>query len=95
MGRVYEAEDTHLERRVAIKVLPIEYSEDPGFRERFLREARLAASLNHPNLVAVYDAGESQDSWGPYLVMELVEGQSLRDLLMTRGPCRAALAALP
>lgn len=81
MGTVYVAEDTVLGRRVAIKSLTI--SPVPGqrhFRTRFLREARAASLLNHPHIATVHDYGETEDGQ-PYLVMELVDGQSLSDLL--------------
>src|SRR5688500_10291908 len=58
MGVVYRAEHLHLDRTVALKVLSPDLSKDQGFRERFLRESRLAASLDHPSVVTVYDAGE-------------------------------------
>ena len=79
MGQVFAARDELLDRRVAVK-LPSTPSK--GASERFRREARAAASLNHPNVVSVYDWGE--DANGPFLVMELVDGQSLRDVLHTR-----------
>jgi serine/threonine protein kinase len=81
MGTVYVAEDTLLGRRVAIKSLII--PPVPGqrhFRTRFLREARAASLLNHPHIATVHDYGETEDGQ-PYLVMELVDGQSLSDLL--------------
>ena len=81
MGTVYVAEDTLLGRRVAIKSLKI--ASVPGqthFRTRFLREARAASRLNHPHIATVHDYGETEDGQ-PYLVMELIDGQSLGDLL--------------
>ncbi len=79
MGAVYRGRQLSLDRGVAIKILPPSIAERPGFRERFAREARALAKLNHPNIVAVYDYGQA----GPYamLVMELVDGASLRDVL--------------
>jgi tetratricopeptide (TPR) repeat protein len=74
MGIVYRATDLDLKRQVAVKLLPDRVS-SPDARERFLREARAAAALNHPNIVAVYDVGEDQGL--PFFVMELVEGRSL------------------
>lgn len=81
MGTVYLAEDTVLGRQVAIKSLTIPVV--PGqrhFRTRFLREARAASHLNHPHIATIHDYGETEDGQ-PYLVMELVSGQSLSDLL--------------
>jgi serine/threonine protein kinase len=59
MGEVYRARDEHLQRFVALKILSPRFAEDEEFRERLLRESRLAASLDHPNVVPVYDAGEA------------------------------------
>src|SRR5215510_4978086 len=82
VARVHRAVDHHLERDVAIKVLDDDQarSADPAGRDRFLREARSAARLHHPHLVTVYDAGEL------FLVMELVDGQSLATLIAQRAP---------
>ncbi|MCM3905303.1 MAG: tetratricopeptide repeat protein [Pyrinomonadaceae bacterium] len=77
MGVVYLAEDTHLARRVAIKFLS---SPDRHYRARFLREARAVSALSHANIGAVYDYGETDDGQ-PYIVMELVKGQTLGQLL--------------
>ena len=79
MGEVYQARDTRLGREVAIKILPPEVSSNPERLKRFEKEARSASSLNHPNIVTVYDIGESGGT--SYIAMELVEGQTLRDLL--------------
>lgn len=92
MGVVYRARDETLDREVAVKVLSPSVSEGQ-FHERFLQEARLAASLSHPNLVAVYDAGEDEETGRPFLVMELVEGESIRDWMAARGPRPPAQAA--
>lgn len=83
MGIVYRAKDSVLGREVALKVLPQEVMRDAGRRRRFLKEARLAAAINHPNLVAIYDVGEEAERI--YLAMELVDGRSLRDELSS-GP---------
>src|SRR6188508_2005403 len=83
MGEVYRAQDDRLGRSVAIKVLPSEVSSDPDRRRRFEREARAIAALNHPHICAVHDVGH-QDGVD-YLVMELLDGESLADRLV-RGP---------
>jgi len=79
MAEVYRGRDARLGRDVAVKILRTELAADPTFIARFRREAQAAASLNHPHIVAVYDTGE--DSGVPYIVMEHVEGQTLRDVL--------------
>jgi hypothetical protein len=79
MGIVYEAVQTSLKRPVALKVLRPELAQDPGFVERFRREGRLQASIEHPNVLDVYEVGES--SHGLFLAMRLVPGQTLLDLL--------------
>jgi predicted Ser/Thr protein kinase len=84
MATVYLARDTVLGRHVALKVLADHLAEDEGFRARFLREARLAARLSHPNVVRVYDAGD--DERGLSIVMEYVEGEPLDAELRRRGP---------
>lgn len=87
MAEVFESQDTRLGRRVAIKILRPDLAQDPTFQSRFRREAQSAASLNHPNIVAIYDTGEDKlEEVGnttvvPYIVMEYVDGQTLRQLL--------------
>ncbi|MGI8333548.1 Stk1 family PASTA domain-containing Ser/Thr kinase [Actinomadura scrupuli] len=83
MAEVYRARDQRLDRIVAIKTLRSDLARDPTFQARFRREAQSAASLNHPSVVAVYDTGEDTmgDTLIPYIVMEFVEGSTLRDLL--------------
>ena len=80
MGEVYRARDTRLGREVAIKVLPAALSSDPGRLKRFEREARSASSLNHPNILTIYDIGTSDST--SYIAMELVEGVPLRARLL-------------
>ena len=85
MARVYRARDVRLERDVAIKILSPPFSDDPAFAERFLAEARAAASLSHPSLVHVYDSGS--DGTAHFIVMELLDRhRSLRDEIDARGP---------
>ena len=84
MGVVYEATQVKLHRRVAVKVIARHLSSDPDFVKRFEREARVAASIDHPNVVSVHDFGE-QDGVR-YMVMALVEGQDLGAELKARGP---------
>src|SRR5207237_7160899 len=83
MGQVYKAQDTRLNRTVAIKVLPQEISAKPEAKARFEREAQAIAALNHPNICTLYDVGE-QDGTN-FLVMELLEGETLAQRL-ERGP---------
>src|ERR1700751_108590 len=75
MGEVYRAKDMRLERTVAIKILPEQLSSDPIRKQRFEREAKTIASLNHPHICVLHDVG-SQDGIS-YLVMECVEGETL------------------
>ncbi|RII11253.1 Serine/threonine-protein kinase PknB [Streptomyces sp. YIM 130001] len=83
MAEVYLAHDTRLGRTVAVKTLRVDLARDPSFQARFRREAQSAASLNHPAIVAVYDTGEDYvDNISiPYIVMEYVDGSTLRELL--------------
>jgi tetratricopeptide (TPR) repeat protein len=83
MGEVYRARDTRLDRDVAIKVLPAEFAADPERLRRFEQEARAVAALSHPNILDVHDVGTHEGS--PYLVTELLEGESLRDRLRGGG----------
>jgi len=83
MGSVYRAEDTKLQRAVALKFLPPSLAADPAARKRLLNEARTAGRLNHPNIAGIYEIVDSGDM--PFIAMELVEGESLRETL-TRGP---------
>src|SRR2546428_4927194 len=83
MGEVYRARDEKLNRDVAIKVLPAMFSQDADRLRRFEQEAQAAGTLNHPNILAVYDLGTHDDA--PYVVSELLEGETLRERLDT-GP---------
>ena len=80
MGEVYRARDESLDREVAIKVLPKELASDPDRLRRFEQEARAAAALNHPNILAVYGFSTTEEH-APYLIAELLQGQTLRDRL--------------
>ncbi len=97
MGEVYKARDTRLDRTVAIKVLPPDVVHDTQARERFVREGRAIAALNHPNICALYDVGDTSGGDSPkagstlFLVMEHLEGETLADRL-ARGPMPASQA---
>jgi serine/threonine-protein kinase len=93
MGVVYLARDERLDRMVALKVLPAALAAEPQTRERFLREARTAARLAHPNIVPVYRADEAGGS--AYFAMAYVDGESLADHVRDRGPLPAADAVPP
>jgi serine/threonine protein kinase len=84
MATVELARDTQLDREVAVKRLFASLAGDEVFQERFFREARMAAALSHPNLVAVFDVGEEDGQ--PYIVMEYVEGETLAELMKRDGP---------
>ena len=83
MGEVYRAQDTRLDRCVAIKILPAQLAGDPQLRDRFEREARAISSLNHAHICVLYDVGREGDV--DFLVLELLEGQTLAERL-ERGP---------
>jgi predicted Ser/Thr protein kinase len=87
MGTVYLATHTHLERRVALKVIAADLARNDDFRRRFLQESRLAASLDHPNVIPIYDAGEIDGVL--YLAMRYVSGPSLQTLIRERGDLSA------
>ena len=86
MGLVYRAEHINLRRRAAIKIIAPELAEDSDFRERFNREARIAAALQHPNIVTVYDAGEEEGLL--YLAMQYIQGSDLSTVLRGQGRLR-------
>jgi len=83
MGAVYKAQDTHLDRLVAVKVLPHEKLSDPERKQRFVQEAKAASSLNHPNIIVVHDI--TSDHGLDFMVMEYVEGQTLDQLIGRKG----------
>ncbi|HEX7123548.1 MAG TPA: serine/threonine-protein kinase, partial [Gemmatimonadaceae bacterium] len=91
MGVVYLARDVQLDRDVAIKVLPTHLAQNPAARERFLREARMAAGLSHPHIVPIHRVGEAGGF--VFFVMSYVEGETLGQRLRTRGPLPPAEAA--
>jgi beta-lactam-binding protein with PASTA domain/predicted Ser/Thr protein kinase len=84
MADVYCAEDVHLGRQVAIKMLHRRFAQDQEFVERFRREAKSAAGLNHPNVVGVFDRGEHEGTY--YIAMEYLEGQTLKDIVAAEAP---------
>ena len=90
MANVYLAEDEVLGRRVAIKILNDRHAGDDQFVERFRREAKNAASLSHPNIVSIYDRGEAEGTY--YIAMEYLDGRSLKELIVARGPAPIHLA---
>ena len=93
-GEVYRALDVRLERQVALKVLAAGVAADERFRERFLSESRLAASLDHPNVIPIYEAGEQDERL--FIAMRYVRGRDLKTLLRREGalePARTAAIA--
>src|SRR5579864_2974293 len=87
MGMVYKAQDTHLDRSVAIKVLPPERVADPERKRRFVQEAKAASALNHPNIVHIYDIDTAGPEGRPvdFIAMEYVEGKTLHDVIARKG----------
>ena len=91
MATIYEAIDTRLDRRVAVKIMHAHLAQDEQFVERFIREAKAAAALSHPNIVAVQDQGWNQSGIpAVFIVMELVDGHTLREYLNERGKIAVA-----
>jgi serine/threonine protein kinase len=88
MGIVYQADDTVLDRTVAFKVLPDTLKENPQALKNFLREAKSAAALNHPNIVTIFDAGEQDGAY--YIAMEYVDGNTLKEIVKHRGKISTA-----
>jgi len=91
MADVFAAQDTLLNRRVAVKILHPQFARDQAFVSRFRREAQAAANLSHPNIVSIFDWGQDGDTY--YMVMELIEGRTLRDIRRTEGALLARRAA--
>ncbi|HEU4836235.1 MAG TPA: serine/threonine-protein kinase, partial [Pyrinomonadaceae bacterium] len=83
MGAVYKAYDNKLQRTVAVKLLPPEYVSQQDRRRRFYQEARAASALNHPHILTIYEVGE--DDGKPYIAMEYVEGETLRQKITNNG----------
>jgi eukaryotic-like serine/threonine-protein kinase len=90
MADVYLAEDQELGRQVAIKILNDRHAADDSFIERFRREAKNAAGLSHPNIVSIYDRGEAEGTY--YIAMEFLDGRSLKELIVGRGPAPIKVA---
>src|SRR3954452_21117371 len=90
MADVYCAEDQTLGRQVAIKILNERHAGDEQFVERFRREAKNAAGLSHPNIVSIYDRGEAEGT--SYIAMEYLDGLSLKELILSRGPAPVSVA---
>src|SRR5438034_11848189 len=90
MANVYLAEDQELGRRLAIKILNDRHAGDEQFVERFRREAKNAAGLSHPNIVSIYDRGEAEGTY--YIAMEYLDGRSLKELILSRGPAPIPVA---
>ena len=90
MSVVYLAEDLRLKRRVALKLLAAGLAEDESFRDRFLRESELAASIDHPNIVPIYEAGTAEELL--FIAMRYVEGRDLKARLVAGAALLAAVA---
>jgi len=91
MADVFEAEDTLLNRSVAVKLLHANFASDDAFVARFRREAQAAANLSHPNIVAIYDWGQDEGTY--FMVMELIRGRTLREIIKSEGPLLARRSA--
>jgi tRNA A-37 threonylcarbamoyl transferase component Bud32 len=91
MGVVYRAEELALQRQVALKLIRSEYSRDERFRERFRRESRITAAIDHPNVIPIFDAGD--EAGVLYIMMRLVDGTDLRALIAAEGPLEPLRAA--
>src|SRR3954454_1604584 len=91
MGVVYRGVQLDLDRPVALKLIAPQLAEDPSFRERFVRESRLAAAIDHPNVIPIYYTGEHEGAL--YIAMRYVEGSDLRTLVRAAGPLEPERAA--
>jgi serine/threonine protein kinase len=91
MGVVYDAVDIALDRRVALKLIAPEFAAQPGFRRRFMTESKVAAAIDHPNVVPIFRAGEEGDVL--FLAMRFVDGDNLRAIVEHAGPLAAERAA--
>jgi len=92
MASVYEAIDTRLDRKVAVKIMHPHLAQDEAFVNRFIREAKAAAALSHPNIVAVQDQGWNQNGVpAVFIVMELIEGHTLREYLMSAADLKSKM----
>src|SRR5437867_989679 len=83
MGVVYKARDTHLDRFVALKILPAAKVSEPERKRRFIQEAKAASALNHPNIIVIYDIAEGDGV--DYIAMEYVDGKTLSELIHRKG----------
>src|SRR5262245_27658153 len=83
MGEVYLAEDTRLDRKVALKLLPVQFTQDADRVRRFIQEAKAASALNHPNIITIFEIGQTDGRH--YITTEFIEGETLRQKL-SRGP---------
>ncbi|PIU61973.1 MAG: serine/threonine-protein kinase, partial [Armatimonadetes bacterium CG07_land_8_20_14_0_80_40_9] len=83
MAEVYKAKDKELGRYVALKILPPHFASDEEFVNRFVREAKSSAKLNHSNIVTIYDAGKHEDTY--YIAMEYLEGETLKEIISRQG----------
>src|SRR2546425_7991319 len=81
MGEVYLAEDTKLDRKIALKLLPTKFTEDADRVRRFIQEAKAASALNHPNIITIYEIGQEQGTH--YMAAEFIDGQTLRQRMMS------------
>ena len=81
MGEVYLAKDKKLDRKVAIKILNEEFSRHESNLTRFIREAKAASALNHPNILVIHEIGESEDAH--FIVSEFIKGKTLREIMQT------------